>query len=190
MAKLTYMMNTSLDGYTEDEHGDFGWTGSDDGPDEEVFAYIKELSAPFGTYLYGRKMYEAMSYWEKDYAARESQPARLDWARQWQAAEKIVYSSTLAEPRTARTRIEREFDPDAVRRLKADAEQDLTINGPGLAAHALRAGLVDEVHLFVWPVIVGSGIRFLPDGVRADLELVEERRFLNGVVAMRYAIRG
>ncbi len=186
MAKLTYLMNTSLDGYVEDEQGRFDWSG----PDDEVVTYIYELSSSFGTYLYGRKIYEAMVYWETDYAAHERTPLRLDFARQWQAAEKIVYSSTLAEPRSARTRIEREFDPEAVRRLKAEAGRDLSINGPELAAYALRAGLVDEIQMFVWPVVLGGGKRFFPAGVRLDLTLVEARTFRSGVVAVRYAVRG
>ena len=140
MAKLIYIMNTSLDCYVEDEHGGFGWSA----PDEEVNSYINELASSVGTYLYGRRMYEAMVYWETAYAAHDQPQFLLDWARQWQATEKIVYSKTLPEPRSARTRIEREFDPDAVRRLKADAEHDITVNGPEIAAHALRAGLVDE----------------------------------------------
>jgi dihydrofolate reductase len=186
MAKLIYSMLTSLDCYVEDEHGGFGWAV----PDEEVNSYINELASSFGTYLYGRRMYEAMVYWETAYAVRDHPQFLLDWARLWQAAEKIVYSRTLAEPRSARTRIEREFDPDAVRRLKADAERDITVNGPELAAHALRAGLVDEFQMIVCPVVVGGGKRFFPDGVRSDLELVEERAFRKGVVALRYAVRG
>ena len=186
MAKLTYMMNTSLDCYVEDEHGGFGWSA----PDEEVNSYINELVSSFGTYLYGRRMYEAMVYWETAYAAHDHPQFLLDWARQWQAAEKIVYSRSLTEPRSARTRIEPEVDPDAVRRLKADAEHDITVNGPELAAHALRAGLVDEFQMIVCPVVVGRGKRFFPDGVRSDLELVDERAFRNGVVGLRYAVRG
>ena len=158
--------------------------------DQEVNSYINELTSSFGTYLYGRRMYEAMVYWEAAYAAHDLPQFLLDWARQWQAAEKIVYSRTLAEPRSARTRIEREFDPDAVRRLKADAEHDITVNGPELAAHALRAGLVDELQMIVCPVVVGGGKRFFPDGVRLDLDLLEERQFRNGVVALRYVVRG
>ena len=186
MAKLIYSMLTSLDCYVEDEHGGFGWAV----PDEEVNSYINELASSVGTYLYGQRMYEAMVYWETAYAVRDQPQFLLDWARQWQAAEKIVYSRTLAEPRSARTRIEREFDPDAVRRLKADAERDMTVNGPELAAHALRAGLIDEFQMIVCPVVVGGGKRFFPDGVRSDLELVEERAFRKGVVALRYAVRG
>jgi dihydrofolate reductase len=186
MAKLIYTMNMSLDGYVEDEHGGFGWGA----PDEEVNSYINELASSVGTYLYGRRMYEAMVYWETAYAVHDQPQFLLDWARQWQATEKIVYSRTLAEPRSARTRIEGEFDPDAVRRLKADAEHDITVNGPELAAHALRAGLVDEFQMIVWPVVVGGGKRFFPVGVRSDLELVEERAFRKGVVILRYAVRG
>ena len=186
MAKLIYTMLTSLDGYVEDAHGSIGWTA----PDEEVNSYINELASSVGTYLYGRRMYEAMEYWETAYAAHDHPQFLLDWARQWQATEKIAYSRTLAEPRSARTRIEREFDPDAVRRLKADAVHDITVNGPELAAHALRAGLVDEFQMFVCPVVLGGGKRFFPDGVRSDLELVEERAFRKGVVALRYTVRG
>jgi len=186
MAKLIYIMHTSLDGYVEDAHGDFGWNP----PSEEVNSYINELTAPVGTYLYGRRMYEAMVYWERAYADHDLPPYLLDWARQWQAAEKIVYSRTLAEPSSAQTRIVREFDPDAVRRLKAEAEKGITVNGPGLAAHALRAGLVDELQMIVCPVVVGGGKRFFPDGVRLNLELIEARAFPNGVVGLRYAVRG
>jgi len=186
MAKLIYVMNTSLDGYVEDEQGGFGWTA----PDKEVNGYINDLTSSVGTFLYGRKMYDAMVYWETGYTAHDLPQFLLDWARQWQAAEKIVYSRTLDEPRTARTRIERDFDPDVVRRLKTDAVRDMTVNGPELAAHALRAGLVDEVQMLVHAVIVGGGKRYFPDGVRADLELIEERAFRNGVIAVRYAVRG
>ena len=186
MAKLIYLMNTSLDCYVEDEHGGFGWTV----PDEEVNSYINELTSSVGIFLYGRRMYEAMVYWESAYEAHDHPQFLLDWARLWQAAEKIVYSRSLAEPRSARTRIEPEFDPDAVRRLKADSERDITVNGPELAAHALRSGLVDELQMIVCPVVVGGGKRFFPEGVRTDLKLVEERAFGKGVVALRYAVRG
>jgi dihydrofolate reductase len=135
-------------------------------------------------------MYETMVYWETAHTVSGQPRFVLDWARQWQAAEKVVYSRTLAEPRSARTRIEREFDPDAVRRLKADVEHDITVDGPELAAQAIRAGLVDEFQMIVCPVVVGSGKRFFPDGVRLDLELVEERRFHKGVIVLRYAVRG
>ena len=187
MAKLIYLMNTSLDGYTEDEHGRFGWGAPED---EEVHSYINQLASPFGTYLYGRRMYETMVYWETAHTVRDQPRFLLEFARRWQAAEKIVYSRTLAEPRSARTRIEREFDPDAVRRLKADAEHDIEVAGPELAAQAIRAGLVDEFLMFVCPVVVGGGKRFFPDGVRLDLDLVGERRFRMGTIVLRYAVRG
>jgi len=186
MAKLIYSMLTSLDGYTEDAHGDFGWGFPEA---EEVHSYINQLASSLGTYLYGRRMYETMVYWETAHTIPGHPQFVLDWARQWQAAEKIVYSRTLAEPRSARTRIVREFDPDAVRRLKASAEHDITVDGPELAAQAIRAGLVDEFQMIVCPVVVGGGKRFFPDDMRLDLELVEERRFGNGVVVLRYAVR-
>lgn len=185
MAKLIYLMNTSLDAYVADEHGSFSWII----PNEEWISYINDLCSSCGTFLYGRRMYEAMVYWEAEYAAHNHQEFHLDFAKLWQAAEKIVYSRTLAEPRSARTRIEREFDADAVQWLKVNAERDMTIQGPELATQALRAGLVDEIQIFVLPVIVGGGKRFFPDGLRLGLELVEERAFRNGVVAMRYAVR-
>ena len=185
MAKLIYIMHTSLDGYVEDAQGGIGWTA----PDEEENSYINELTSSVGAFLYGRRIYEAMVYWETAYRAHDHPQFHHDFARLWQAAEKVVYSRTLAEPRSARTRIEREFDPDAVRRLKADAERDITVSGPELAAHALRAGLVDELQMFVCPVVVGGGKRFFPAGVQSKLELVEERAFRNSVVALRYAVR-
>ena len=187
MARLIYSMLMSLDGYVEDENGRFGWGAPED---PEVHAYINELASAFGTYLYGRRMYETMVYWETAHDAPNMPQFVLDWARQWQAAEKIVYSRTLSEPRSARTRIEREFDPEAVRRLKAEKERDITVDGPELAAQALRAGLVDEIQMIVSPVIVGGGKRFFPDGVRMDLELVETSRFDNGVLVLRHTVRG
>lgn len=187
MAGLIHGRIQSLDGYTEDERGKFGWGAPED---EAVHSYINELAASVGTYLYGRRMYETMVYWETAHTVPDQPPFVLEWARQWQAAEKVVYSRTLTGPRSARTRIEREFDPDAVRRLKACAAHDITVDGPGLAAQALRAGLVDELQMIVCPVVVGGGKRFFPDGVRLDLELGEERRFGNGVVVLRYTVRG
>jgi dihydrofolate reductase len=187
MARLIYSMIQSLDGYVEDEHGDFGWGAPEDG---EVHSYVNELASSVGTYLYGRRMYETMVYWETAHTVPDQPQFVLDWARLWQAAEKIVYSRTLAEPRSARTRIERDFDPDAVRRLKAGAEHDITVDGPELAAQAIRSGLVDELQMIVCPVVVGGGKRFFPGGVRLGLELVEQRRFGNGVVVLRYAVRG
>jgi dihydrofolate reductase len=186
VAKLIYSMIQSLDGYTEDAQGDFGWGA----PEEAVHTYINELASSVGTYLYGRRMYETMVYWETAHTLPDQPQHELDWARQWQAAEKVVYSRTLAEPRSARTRIERAFEPEAVRRLKAGAAHDLTVDGPELAAQALRAGLVDEIQPIICPVVVGGGKRFFPEGVRLDLELLEERRFSNGVVVLRYAVRG
>lgn len=185
MGRLIYSMIQSLDGYTEDEQGDFSWGA----PDAALHTFINELASSVGTYLYGRRMYETMVYWETAHTLPDQPQHELDWARQWQATEKVVYSRTLAEPRSARTRIEREFDPEAVRRLKAGAAHDLTVDGPGLAEQALRAGLVDEIQLIVCPVVVGGGKRFLPDGLRLDLELLEERCFSSGVVVLRYAVR-
>jgi dihydrofolate reductase len=187
MATLIYSMFTSLDGYVEDAQGDFGWGAPDD---EELHSFINQLASSVGTYLYGRKMYETMVYWETAHMVPDQPQFVLDWARQWQATEKIVYSRTLTEPRSARTRIEREFDPDAIRRLKASSLHDITVDGPELAAHAIRAGLVDEFQVIVCPIVVGGGKRFFPGDVRLDLELVEERRFGNGVVILRYTIRG
>src|SRR5258705_7911582 len=170
MAKLISLMFTSLDGYVEDGRGGFGWGAPED---QELHSYINELASSFGTYLYGRRRYETMLYWETAHTVRDQPQFVLDFARQSQAAEKFVYSRTLAEPHSARTRIEREFDPGAVRR-KANAEHDITVDGPELAAQAIRASLVDEFQMIVCPVVVGSGKRFFPDAVRLDLELVEE----------------
>ncbi len=183
---LIYLMNTSVDGYVEDEHGRFDFSG----PDEEVNAYINQLTSSVGTYLYGRRMYESMVYWETAHTVPNLPQFLRDWTRQWQAAEKIVYSRTLAGPRSVRTRIEREFEPDVVRRLKDDAGHNITVNGPGLAAHALRAGVVDELQMFVCPAVVGGGKPFFPQGVRLNLKLIDEHRFRNGVVFLRYAVRG
>jgi dihydrofolate reductase len=187
MGKLIYSMLMSLDGYVEDEHGRFGWGAPED---EEVHSYINQLASSVGTYLYGRRMYETMVYWETAHTVPNQPQFVLDWARQWQAAEKIVYSRTLAEPRSVRTRIEREFDPDVVRRLKAEVRNDITVDGPELAAHALRAGLVDELQMIVCPVVVGASKRFFPDRVGLKLGLVNERRFRHGVVVLQYAVRG
>jgi dihydrofolate reductase len=184
MAKLIYSALTSLDGYVADENGKFDWAA----PDEEVHAFVNDLERPIGTYLFGRRMYETMVYWET-VAVDGQPPVFVDYAQLWQAADKVVYSKTLETVSSARTRIEREFDPEAVRRMKAEAERDLSVGGPHLAAEAIRAGLVDEYHLFLNPVVVGGGNQALPDDVRVPLELLNERRFGNGVVYLRYGVR-
>jgi len=183
MARLIYSAIMSLDGYTADADGHFEWAA----PDEEVHAFVNELERPVGTYLYGRGMYETMRYWETAHTLPGQRPVSLDFARIWQAADKIVYSTTLTTVSTARTRIERDFDPETVRDLKASAEADISVGGADLAAHAFRAGLVDECHLFVAPAVVGGGTRLFPH-VRAMLELVDERRFSNGTVHLRYLV--
>jgi dihydrofolate reductase len=185
MAKLIYSAIASLDGYVADEHGNFEWAA----PDEEVHAFLNERERPVGTYLYGRRMYEMMVVWEDPPAAVVGgSSAAQDWAAIWQAAEKVVYSRRLETTSTPRTRIERDFDPDAVRQLKASAERDLTIGGAEIAGQALSAGVVDEVQLYLHPVVVGGGSRALPDGVRVGLELLDERRFGSGVVYLRYRV--
>ncbi|HEY3013954.1 MAG TPA: dihydrofolate reductase family protein [Nocardioides sp.] len=185
MGRLIYSAITSLDGYVEDPDGRFDWAA----PDEEVHRFVNELERPVGTYLYGRRMYDTMHYWETAHTEPEQPAYALDFAALWQAADKVVYSTTLAEPTTERTRIEREFDPDGVRRLKTSAARDLTVGGPELAALAFRAGLVDELQLFVNPVVVGGGKPALPDGVHLELELTDHRRFAGGVVFLRYDVR-
>jgi dihydrofolate reductase len=182
MAKLLYVMNVSLDGYIADEDGKFDWGE----PDEEYYSFINDLVRPVGTYLYGRRLYELMAVWETDPAAAAQSPGTREFAAIWQAADKVVYSRTLAAASTTRTRIERDFDPQAVRQLKAATGRDFTVGGPTLGAQAITAGLVDEYHLFVWPVVVGGGKRFLPDRVRLQLELLDERRLGSGVVYLRY----
>jgi dihydrofolate reductase len=182
MAKLIYAGIMSLDGYIADEDGSFDWAV----PDDELLAFVNDLERPLGTYLFGRRMYELMVGWETDPSLAEQSPLMRDFATIWQAAEKVVYSRTLEAVSTARTRLEREFDPEAVRRLKAAADRDIAVGGPDLAAHAIRAGLVDEYQLFLNPIVVGGGKPFLPDHVRLGLELQEERRFGNGVVYLRY----
>jgi dihydrofolate reductase len=184
MAKLIYSAIASLDGYVADEAGSFDWAA----PDEDVHRFVNDLERPVGTYLYGRRMYETMVFWETVGAA-DQPPFVQDYAEIWQAADKIVYSRKLESVSSARTRIERDFDPDAVRQLKRTAERDLTVGGPELAAHALAAGLVDDLHLFLAPVVVGGGTRALPDGLRVDLELLDERRFGSGFVYLRYSLR-
>jgi dihydrofolate reductase len=182
MAKLIYSAIASLDGYVADEDGNFEWAA----PDEEVHAFVNDLERPVGTYLYGRRMYEVMVVWETMPTGADQGPAMRDYAEIWRAADKVVYSRTLEAAASARTRIERDFDPDAVRRTKAAAERDISVGGPGLAAHAFRAGLVDECHLLLVPAIVGGGTRALPDDVRVSLALLDERRFAGGVVHLHY----
>ncbi|HXL43836.1 MAG TPA: dihydrofolate reductase family protein [Gaiellaceae bacterium] len=182
MAKLIYSAITSLDGYVADENGNFDWAA----PDEEVHRFVNDLERPIGTYLYGRRIYETMVYWETAHTLPDQPPFIQDFAGIWQAADKIVYSKALETPSSARTRIERDFDPEAVRQMKAAAERDITVGGPDLAAQAIKAGLVDEYHLFLTPIIVGGGKQSLPDNVRLELELLDERRFGNGAVHLHY----
>ena len=182
MADLIYSAIASLDGYVADEHGKWDWSV----PDPDVHAHVNDHMRPVGTHLYGRRLYEVLVAWE---TMDDPDPIMRDYAQLWRAADKIVYSSTLEQVSSARTRIERAFDPDAVRELKRTAGADLTIGGPTLAAHAFAAGLVDVVDLYLSPVIVGGGTRALPDGVRLDLELVDERRFGNGVVHLHHRVR-
>jgi len=183
-AKLIYSAITSLDGYVADEEGNFDWAA----PDEEVHSFVNELERQIGTYLYGRRMYEVMGAWEAmDTIGR---PAVIqDYAEIWRAADKIVYSTTLETASSARTRIEQSFDPDAVLQMKGSADRDISVGGPYLAGQAIKAGLVDELHLFVSPIVVGGGRQSVPDGVRLKLELLDERRFGNGVVHLHYDLR-
>ena len=182
MAKLIYSAITSLDGYVNDADDNFDWAA----PDEEVHAFVNDLERTAGTYLYGRRMYETMAGWERPDSPDFQSPLMQDFAAIWQAAEKVVFSTTLESVSNARTRIEREFDPAVIRRLKASSERDITVGGPTLAAQALHAGLVDECHFFLNPVVVGGGTRSLPDGIRQDLDLVGQRRFRSGVVHLHY----
>jgi dihydrofolate reductase len=181
MAKLIYSAIASLDGYVADADGNFDWSA----PDEEVHAFVNDLERSIGTYLYGRRMYEVLVAWE---TMDDDEPVMRDYAEIWRAADKIVYSTTLEDVASERTRIEREFDPEAVRRLKDEAASDLSVGGPHLAAEALRSGLVDEVNLLLAPVIIGGGNPALPDGVRLQLELIDERRFAGGTVHLRYRV--
>jgi len=185
MAKLIYSAITSLDGYVADEDGNFDWAV----PDEEVHTFINNLARPVGTYLYGRRMYETMVGWETDPTLADQSPLMEDFAQIWRAADKIVYSKTLEAVSTTRTRIERDFDSEAVRRMKVLAARDLIVGGPELAAQAFEAGLVDECHLFIAPMVVGGGKRSLPDNVRLKLELLDERRFSSGMVYLYYRTR-
>ncbi len=185
MAKLIYSAIASLDGYVADEDGNFGWAV----PDDEVHAFINDLNRPIGTHLYGRRMYETMVGWETDPTLAEQSSLMRDFAEIWRSADKIVYSRTLEAVSTARTRIERDFDPEAVQQMKAAVERDLIVGGPNLAAQAIKAQLVDEWHLFVVPIMVGGGKQSLPDDVRVKLELLDEHRFESGMVYLRYRTR-
>jgi dihydrofolate reductase len=182
MAKLIYSAIASLDGYVADEDGKWDWSE----PDDEVHSFLNDLERPIGTYLYGRRLYEVMAYWESPPGAAEQPLYIQDFTEIWQGAEKIVYSKTLEKVTSARTRIERDFDPEEIRQMKANASRDILIGGPDLAAQAFRAGLVDELQLFVAPAVVGGGTRCLPDKIKLNLELLDEHRFRNGTVHLRY----
>ncbi|MDN4483809.1 dihydrofolate reductase family protein [Demequina lignilytica] len=185
MARLVYATICSLDGYVNDAQGEFDWAQ----PDEQLHDHFTDLARTIGTYLYGRRMHETMVVWEDLYGTPVLPPHLRTFAEAWVASDKVVYSGTLDEPGIPRARIEREFDADDVRHLKDRADRDLGIGGPTLAAHALTAGLVDEIQLAVVPAIVGAGTRALPDGLRLDLELLEHRTFPQGSVLLRYAVR-
>jgi len=181
MARLIYSAIASLDGYVADEDGNWDWSV----PDDDVHALVNDLARPLGTWLLGRHMYEVLVAWE---TMDDDDPVIRDFAEIWRSADKVVYSSTLQAASTARTRVEREFDPEAVRRMKTESERDLSIAGPGLAAHAFRAGLIDEIQLYLSPIIVGAGNPALPVGMKLPLELLDERRFSNAVVHLRYRV--
>jgi dihydrofolate reductase len=186
MAKLVYSAITSLDGYIADEHDNFDWAA----PDEEVHAFVNGLEQQVGTYLYGRRMYEVMRYWETAPSGADALPVVKDYAEIWRGADKIVYSKTLATASSARTQIERDFDPEAIQQMKSRARRDISVGGPDLAAQVIRAGLVDELHRFLVPIVVGGGKPSLPPGVHVKLELLEERRFGSGVVHLHYRLTG
>jgi dihydrofolate reductase len=179
VAKLIYSAIASLDGYVADEDGKFDWAA----PGEEVHSFINDLERPVGTFLYGRRMYEVMAVWE---TLADDAPAMRDFAQIWRAADKVVYSRTLEAVSSARTRLERDFDPEAIRQLKSAAARDIGVGGSELAGQAIRAGLVDEIQLFLTPILVGGGKPALPDDVRVKLELLDERRFADGVVYLHY----
>jgi dihydrofolate reductase len=184
VAKLIYVTNVSLDGFIEDEHGNFDWTN----PDDEQFAFITDLIRPVGTYLYGRRLYEAMALWETDHALAAVSELRAAFAQVWQAADKIVYSTTLEAVTTSKSRLVRQFDADVIRKMKETTDGDLMVGGANFAAQTFDAGLIDECHLFIGPAIVGRGKPFLPSELNAKLELLDERRFDNGVVYVRHRI--
>jgi dihydrofolate reductase len=185
MARLIYSAISSLDGYIEDKHGNFDWAA----PDEEVHQFVNDLERSAGTYLLGRRMYEIMQVWETDPHLAEDSPITRDFAEIWRSADKIVYSRTLERASTSKTELRRDFDPQAIRQLKASTRSDILIGGPDLAAQAFRFGLVDECQLFLNPILVGGGKRSLPGDVRLELELLEQRRFEKGVVYLRYHVR-
>jgi dihydrofolate reductase len=185
VAKLLYFAITSLDGYVEDESGRFDWAE----PDEEAHTFVNDLERSVGTYLHGRRLYDTMVYWETAHTVPDQPPYALEYAEIWQAAEKIVYSRTLEVASSARTRIERDFDPEGIEQLKATADRDLSVGGAELAAQALRAGLVDEIQLLLAPVVVGGGKPALPDGVQVKLELLDEHTLGSGMIYLRYRIR-
>jgi dihydrofolate reductase len=186
MAKLIYSAIASADGYIEDDAGSFDWAA----PDQDVLRFVNDLERPVGTYLYGRRMYETMLYWETAHTVPGQPPFVREFTGIWQAADKIVFSKTLASVFSARTRIERDFDAALVRQLKSATEHDVTVGGADLAGQAIRAGLVDELQLFLVPVVVGGGKRALPSGARLDLDLLDTHRFANGAVYLRYRLRG
>jgi dihydrofolate reductase len=182
MVDLIYSAIASLDGYIADSNGNFDWAA----PDDEVHAFVNDLERTIGTFLYGRRMFEVMAFWDARGLLADNSAVIRDFAEIWQAADKIVYSTTLQTVSTARTRVERDFDLESIRRMKAAARSDITVGGAGLAALAIRLGLVDELQLFLHPIIVGGGTRALPDNASVKLELQDERRFANGVVYLKY----
>ena len=185
MGRLVYSVICSLDGYVNDAEGDFSWAQ----PDEEVHAYVNDLMRPIGTHLYGRRLYEVMTAWQTLGTSPDESAVTRDFGELWRGADKVVYSTTLTDVGTPRTRLERSFDRESVRALAAETDRDVLVGGPGLAADALRAGLVDEIGVVVAPAIVGGGTRYLPDGLRLDLDLLDHRRFASGFVAQRYTVR-
>jgi dihydrofolate reductase len=185
VARLIYSAITSLDGYVADKDGTFDWAA----PDDDLHGFVNDLERPIGTYLYGRRMYEVMKFWETAHTLADATPVIRDYAQIWQAADKVVYSVSIKSVTTSRTRLEREFHPETVREFVASAERDISVGGPHLAAEAIRAGLVDEYHLFLHPVVVGGGNQALPDDVRLTLELLDERSFESGVVHLHYRTR-
>lgn len=183
MAKLIYSTITSLDCFVEDSEGGFGWAE----PDEEVFSFINQLERPIGTYLYGRRMYETMVYWETASTEPNQSQVEKEFTDIWQAADKIVYSTTLTSATSTKTRIERDFDPNVVAKLKETAQRDVCVGGSNLASQALKARLVDEIHLFLTPILVGTGKRAFPSDFHQPLKLLDEKRFGCGVVFLRFS---